>query len=175
MAPYQSLLVLAVRLAIIEPLKVLALLVVGDGHFVAGTSVMICAYAGSLFITERLFRVLKPKLLSLAWFAKMWSWFVTVRDTTRAPMLTTALQCKTRAAKVGDELTTRQFNSGTRGDASGGRDRHNDRFRQIYEEEGAQGALLFGVNVRATLSIQRDCLRDISQRPECNLSPLTRL
>jgi hypothetical protein len=48
----------------------------------------------------------------------------------------------------------------------------SDRF---YEEEGAQGALLFGVNVRATLSIQRDCLRDISQRPECNLSPSTRL
>jgi hypothetical protein len=66
MAPYQSLLVLAVRLAIIEPLKVLALLVVGDGHFVAGTLVMICAYAGSLFITERLFRVLNPQLLSLA-------------------------------------------------------------------------------------------------------------
>jgi hypothetical protein len=45
----------------------------------------------------------------------------------------------------------------------------SDRF---YEEEGAQGALLFGLNVRATLSIQRDCLRDISQRPECNLSML---
>ena len=79
---YQSLLVLAVPLAIMEPLKVLALLVVGGGHFVAGTLVMICAYAGSLFITERLFRVLQPQLLSLAWFAKMWSWFVTVRDTT---------------------------------------------------------------------------------------------
>jgi hypothetical protein len=48
----------------------------------------------------------------------------------------------------------------------------SDRF---YEEEGAQGALLFGVNVRATLAIQRDRLRDISQRPECNLSPVTRL
>lgn len=82
LGPYQSLLVLAVPLVIIEPLKVLALLVVGDGHFVAGTLAMICAYAGSLFITERLFGILKPKLLSLAWFAKMWSWFVTVRDTT---------------------------------------------------------------------------------------------
>jgi hypothetical protein len=45
---------------------VLALLVADDGHFVAGTLVMICAYAGSLFITERLFRVLNPQLLSLA-------------------------------------------------------------------------------------------------------------
>jgi len=67
LGPYQALLVLAVPLAIIEPLKVLALLVVGDGHFIAGTLVMIGAYVASLFVTERLFRVLKPKLLSLSW------------------------------------------------------------------------------------------------------------
>jgi hypothetical protein len=84
LGPYQSLLVLAVPLAIIEPLKVLALLVVGDGHFIAGTLVMIGAYAGSLFVTERLFRVLKPKLLTLPWFARIWSWFVTARDKTLA-------------------------------------------------------------------------------------------
>ena len=55
---------------------------------------MICAYAGSLFITERLFvdpppghislklrqQILKPKLLTLPWFAFAWRWFVTVRD-----------------------------------------------------------------------------------------------
>jgi hypothetical protein len=84
LGPYQALLVLAVPLAIIEPLKVLALLVVGDGHFIAGTLVMIGAYAGSLFVTERLFRVLKPKLLTLPWFAGIWSWFVTARDKTLA-------------------------------------------------------------------------------------------
>jgi hypothetical protein len=42
-------LILAVPLAIIEPLKVLAALVAGDGHFIAGTLVMICAYSGSFF------------------------------------------------------------------------------------------------------------------------------
>ena len=45
---------------------------------------MIGAYAGSLFVTERLFRVLKPKLLTLPWFARIWSWFVTARDKTLA-------------------------------------------------------------------------------------------
>jgi hypothetical protein len=43
-------LILAVPLAIIEPLKVLAVLVAGDGHFIAGTLVMICAYSGSFFV-----------------------------------------------------------------------------------------------------------------------------
>ena len=78
--PYQSLLILSVPLAIVEPLKLVALIVVGGGHFIAGLLVMICAYAGSLFITERLFVVLKPKLLTLPWFAVAWQWFVTVRD-----------------------------------------------------------------------------------------------
>jgi hypothetical protein len=73
-------LILAVPLAIVEPLKLVALFVVGGGHFIAGVLVMICAYAGSLFITERLFAVLKPKLLILPWFAFAWQCFVTVRD-----------------------------------------------------------------------------------------------
>jgi hypothetical protein len=80
LGPYQSLLILAVPLAIVEPLKLVALFVVGGGHFIAGVLVMICAYAASLFITERLFVVLKPKLLTLPWFAFGWRWFVTARD-----------------------------------------------------------------------------------------------
>jgi hypothetical protein len=80
LGPYQSLLILAVPLAIVEPLKLVALFVVGGGHFIPGLLIMICAYAGSLLITERLFVVLKPKLLTLPWFAFAWQCFVTVRD-----------------------------------------------------------------------------------------------
>ena len=80
LSPYQSLLILAIPLAIVEPLKLVALTVLGEGHFIAGVLIMICAYAGSLFITERLFCVIKPKLLSLPWFAFAWGRFVTVRD-----------------------------------------------------------------------------------------------
>jgi hypothetical protein len=77
---YPSLLIVAVPLAIAEPLKVAAMFVLGDGHWVVGVIVMICAYAASLFITERLFVIVKPKLLKLPWFATAWSWFVAVRD-----------------------------------------------------------------------------------------------
>jgi hypothetical protein len=79
LGPYQSLLVLAVPLAIVEPLKLVALFVVGDGHFITGVFVLVCAYAGSLFVTERLFNIVKPKLLTLPWFAKIWNWFVAIR------------------------------------------------------------------------------------------------
>lgn len=80
LSPYQSLFVLAVPLAIVEPLKLVALLVLGEGHFIAGVLFMICAYAGSFVVTERLFTIVKPKLLTLPWFDKAWGWFVAVRD-----------------------------------------------------------------------------------------------
>ena len=80
LTPYQSLLVLGVPLAIIEPFKLIAVVVAGDGHFIAGVLVMICAYGCSLFVTERLFTIVKPKLLTLPWFAFAWRWFATVRD-----------------------------------------------------------------------------------------------
>lgn len=80
LGPYQSLLLLAVPLAIVEPLKLIAVFVLGEGHFVTGVVVMICAYAGSLFITERLFITVKPKLLTLSWFARLWMWFIAIRD-----------------------------------------------------------------------------------------------
>ena len=53
-------------LAVAEPLKLATLFIVGKGHWIAGVVAMICAYAVSLFVTERLFQIVKPKLLSFA-------------------------------------------------------------------------------------------------------------
>jgi hypothetical protein len=50
-------------LLIVERLKLIALFVAGEGHFVI--LITICAYGASLLITERLFVILKPKLLTL--------------------------------------------------------------------------------------------------------------
>jgi hypothetical protein len=79
LGPYGALLVLVVPLAIVEPFKLVAVLVAGDGHFLTGLVFLICAYVASLVITERLFVILKPKLLMLPWFAKAWRWFVVLR------------------------------------------------------------------------------------------------
>ena len=46
----------------------------------AGTIVIVCAYAASLLVVERLFKIVKPKLLKLPWFARLWNWFVALRD-----------------------------------------------------------------------------------------------
>ncbi len=79
LGPYGALVVLLVPLAVVEPLKLVAVLVAGTGHFVTGFVFLICAYVASLVITERLFLILKPKLLMLPWFAKCWWWFVALR------------------------------------------------------------------------------------------------
>jgi len=82
LGPYPSLVVLAIPLIGVEPVKLVAVLVAGDGHFITGLFFLILAYAVSLFVTERLFIILKPKLMTLPWFAKSWRWFVALRRRT---------------------------------------------------------------------------------------------
>jgi hypothetical protein len=80
--PYPALVILVVPLAVVEPLKIATIFIAGEGHWITGVVAMLFAYAISLFVTEWLFIVVKPKLLTLPWFARAWSRFVTVRDKT---------------------------------------------------------------------------------------------
>jgi hypothetical protein len=50
--------------SIVEPLKLIAVAVAGDGHWITGTAMIIIAYALSLLCVERLFRVAKPKRIA---------------------------------------------------------------------------------------------------------------
>jgi hypothetical protein len=76
--PYQSLALLLVPICLVEPLKIVALFVAGEGHWVSSTAILVGAYVVSLLITERLFRAVKPKLMTLGWFATLWAWVVTL-------------------------------------------------------------------------------------------------
>jgi hypothetical protein len=79
LGPYQSLALLAVPVCLVEPSKLIAIAVAGEGHWVMGTAIMIAAYAGSLLLVERIFQIVKPKVLQLRWFAKLWAWFIVLR------------------------------------------------------------------------------------------------
>ena len=79
LGPYQSLLLLAIPASVVEPLKLAAVAIAGSGHWITGTVTMLGAYAASLFCIERLFRIVKPKLLTLPWFARLWNWFGSLR------------------------------------------------------------------------------------------------
>jgi hypothetical protein len=80
LGPYQSLVLLAIPLSLIEPLKLAAVAIAGEGHWITGTVTIICAYAASLLLVERLFRIVKPKLLALPWFARLWGWLLALRN-----------------------------------------------------------------------------------------------
>ena len=80
--PCVALVLLAVPIAIVEPLKLIGLFIFGKGHWITGSFVMLFAYAGSLLVVERLFKIVKPKLLSLHWFAAAWKWLMSVRRKT---------------------------------------------------------------------------------------------
>ncbi len=79
LGPYPSLAILAVPACIVEPAKLTAIAIAGEGHWFTGAAVIIVAYAASLLLVERLFVIVKPKLLKLGWFARLWSWLVAIR------------------------------------------------------------------------------------------------
>lgn len=80
LTPYFSLLILAVPVLLVEPFKFVAVFVAGKGHWLTATGMIIAAYVVSLVVVERLFRAVKPKLLMLDWFAKLWARYVALRD-----------------------------------------------------------------------------------------------
>ena len=82
LGPYQSLFLLLIPISLVEPMKLIALAVAGKGHWITGTGLIVIAYAGSLLIVERLFKLVKPRLLKLHWFARVWTLFVVVRTKT---------------------------------------------------------------------------------------------
>jgi hypothetical protein len=79
LGPYQSLLLLAIPTSVVEPLKLIAVAVAGEGHWITGTAMIIAAYGCSLLFVERLFQVVRPKLLTLPWFARLWNRVLLVR------------------------------------------------------------------------------------------------
>ena len=83
--PYQSLAILAIPFAIVEPAKLAAVAIFGAGHWLTGVVIITLAYALSIFVVERIFRIVKPNLLKLHWFAVGWRWFTRVRTKVVAP------------------------------------------------------------------------------------------
>jgi hypothetical protein len=81
LSPYASLCLLAVPLMLAEPLKMVAIFTFGSGHWLAGLGVMLCAYLVSVLLVERLFKIVKPKLLTLSWFVTGWKKFIAARGT----------------------------------------------------------------------------------------------
>jgi len=70
--PYPSLLLLGIPTLLVECTKLAAVVVAGQGHWLEGAVFLACAYGASALVTERLFVIVRPKLMTLPWFARIW-------------------------------------------------------------------------------------------------------
>lgn len=78
--PYGALALLAVPFALIEPLKLVALYWMAQGHFATGLLALGVAHLASILISERIFHAAKPTLLTLGWFARAYGFVTALRD-----------------------------------------------------------------------------------------------
>ncbi len=95
--PYPSLLLLGIPWLIVECTKLAALIIAGSGHWLGGTASLICAYGAGALGTERLFVLVKPKLLKLPWFARLWGHASYLHARTRDRLIKLARRSRLRA------------------------------------------------------------------------------
>ena len=72
--PAATLVVFLVPVAILLPIKIAALWLLHGGHWLAGIGVLILAKLAGLGVTAFVFEITRPKLMQLAWFARLYAW-----------------------------------------------------------------------------------------------------
>jgi len=78
--PTGILMLFLIPLAIIEPFKVYALYLFGQGRFLSGAAMFVLAKVIGLGLAERLFAIGRDKLLSIRWFAWCHARALLIRD-----------------------------------------------------------------------------------------------
>ncbi len=69
--PVATLVLFLVPFAVLEPFKIYALVLIAGGHFASGSVMLAASHLASIVLVERLFRLTKPKLLTIGWFARV--------------------------------------------------------------------------------------------------------
>jgi hypothetical protein len=78
--PYATLALFAVPLIVLEPVKPVAAYLAGAGHIVSGLAVLVVGELLKLVLVERLFRLSRDKLMSIAAFAWAYGRYCQVMD-----------------------------------------------------------------------------------------------
>lgn len=111
--PYVTLVLFAVPFIILEPPKMLALLLIGLGHFSSGLTLLLSAHLLSIVVIERLFHVTRPTLLQIGWFAWGYGKVTVLRDWAIGHLKATGIWHATMrmitAVKVSLRVLTRQW------------------------------------------------------------------
>lgn len=78
--PYGALVALAVPFAIVEPLKLLGLLLLAQGAFTAGMVTTAIGHLAGFLLVERVYHAGRAQLLTIPWFARIMGWIDAIRQ-----------------------------------------------------------------------------------------------
>lgn len=78
--PYGALALFLLPSAMLLPIKLLALWLIGQGHAGPGLTVIVAAKLAGTAILARLFALTQPALMRLAWFARLYMRWVTFKN-----------------------------------------------------------------------------------------------
>ena len=78
--PYPTLALFLIPMAIIWPIKLYALYLIGLGHVAYGALAFVAAKVVGIGLAERLFAISRNKLLSIGWFARGYFFVIAMRD-----------------------------------------------------------------------------------------------
>jgi hypothetical protein len=100
--PYGVLALISVPFAVVEPMKLVGLWLMGTGHFLSGLLTLIIAHAATFLLVERIYHAGRAKLLKISWFATVMGAVVRLRDALLArisalPLFQTARRLARRA------------------------------------------------------------------------------
>lgn len=95
--PYPTMLVFLLPGAVLFPVKLGAVWLMTHGHVLVGIGVIVAAKVSGTAIVARLYVLCKPKLLTIAWFARLHDWLITIRNRLYAAIQSMPLYQTTRA------------------------------------------------------------------------------
>ncbi len=78
--PYGALVALAIPFAIVEPLKLLGLLLLARGAFTAGIVTTAIGHLAGFLLVERVYHAGRAQLLTIPWFARIMGWIGAIRQ-----------------------------------------------------------------------------------------------
>lgn len=78
--PYAALVALALPASLALPLKLLAIWLLANEHFLSAALLFVCAKIGATALVARIFLLVKPQLMQIGWFAAAFAWFETWRE-----------------------------------------------------------------------------------------------
>lgn len=78
--PYAALVALVLPMSLLLPLKLVALWLLANEHFVSASLLFVGAKIASTALIARIFLLVKPALMQIGWFAALFNWFMPWKD-----------------------------------------------------------------------------------------------